>query len=95
MKLCQNCDLYAQEDIEHIIMQCPRYQKRSEIMFKEIFARCPNVCFESNPSQIFGWIIGKQMDNVEYEELCNMWTIAGITINYVYKEVVKERSGMG
>ena len=42
-KTCTNCDLYCIEDVCHIVTQCPFYQDDREMMYDEIFRRCPSV----------------------------------------------------
>ena len=73
--MCQNYDLFAVEDIDHLVMQCPFYQVRIGSMYEEIYSRCPNIrnVFENNPAGVFAWLIVKSVTEVDFVEACAMW----------------------
>ena len=35
-RFCNNCDLAAHEDVEHLVLQCPRWQAERTRMFSEL-----------------------------------------------------------
>ena len=36
-RFCNNCDLAAQDDVEHLVLQCPRWQQAERIrIFSEL-----------------------------------------------------------
>ena len=42
-KLCEICDLYIVESIQHMIMQCPGVYKERESMFNQIYENIPSL----------------------------------------------------
>ena len=53
------CDLYALEDINHVVMQCPFMVEIRTKMFNDIESILPEfdkMCQE-HPSEVFGWLL--------------------------------------
>ena len=51
----------------------------------------PRIVFENNPSEVLSWMIGKIIDEIDYDEACRVWEISGRTIDTMYKDVIKRR----
>ena len=53
-KVCEMCDLYMVESIQHIIMQCPGVYKERESMFNQIYENIPSLrnIFSEQPSKV-------------------------------------------
>ena len=70
-RTCTNCDLYCIEDINHIVAQCPFYQADRELMYDEIFRKCPNVkeILDEDSSNIIYYLLGKNINSVCDEEM--------------------------
>ena len=78
-------------------MQCPYFEGERDEMCKEIFKTCPNVelAFNDSPANVFAWLLGRQIENIDYNEMCDMWRISGSQIYNIYKTVVRSRAGVG
>ena len=46
-----------------------------------------------HPSDVLYWILGRYIERLDFEEMLNFWLISGNTVNSIYKEAVKGRSG--
>ena len=53
------------------------------------------VAFEENPEEVFNWLIGENIPNVDTDTLQKMRIISGTEICLIYKYLCKERSGVG
>ena len=60
-KTCERCDLYAREDMFHILMQCPYFCDERTEMYEKIYLNQPKVkeIFEDDPPSVFSWLLGK------------------------------------
>ena len=96
-RMCSNCDLYLVEDLYHIIMQCPSTEAYMNDMLKNIVDIDESIKseFENNPSEVFGWLIGKNIPNVGRDIMYRVWLVSGEFIANKYNQICKERSGIG
>ena len=96
-KTCTNCDLYCIEDVCHIVTQCPFYQDDREMMYDEIFRRCPSVkdVLREDHSNILYYLLGKKIKVVGDEEMLCFWCISGNAISRMYRKAVASRTGVG
>ena len=51
--------------------------------------------FERNPSEVFGWLIGKDIPNIDREVMYKVWIISSEFIANTYNQICKDRSGIG
>ena len=58
--MCENCDLFAIEDIIHMIMQCPSFVEEQKAMFLEIKVISPNIKehLHETPNMTIRWLLG-------------------------------------
>ena len=40
-------------------------------------------------------LLGRQIEDIDYDEMCDMWRISRSYIYDIYKTVVKNRAGVG
>ena len=96
-RMCSNCSMYVVEDLFHIIMQCPF----NEMSMKLTLLRIPDidtsirVAFEESPNEVFNWMIGKDIPNIDPKMMHKVWMISGVEIANIYKRICGERSGVG
>ena len=96
-KTCINCDLYCIEDVCHIVTQCPFYQDDREMMYDEIFRRCPSVkdALSDDHSNILYYLLGKKIKVLGDEEMLCFWCISGNAISRMHRKAVASRTGVG
>ena len=61
---CERCDLYAVEDIEHILMQCPSFDRDRMRMYDQLCMIDPGFmerCAEE-PGEVLAWLLGKPIE---------------------------------
>ena len=51
--------------------------------------------FEENPSEVFNWLIGKDIPNIDRDMMHKVWVISGGEIVNIYRRICRERSGVG
>ena len=93
-RFCGFCELAAQENARHLVMECPRWQARRNVMFREI----GNIDDGSGQA-----ILGTQCDLLlvllgksvcfSMEQMCKLWHIAMVHISGMYNERVREGIG--
>ena len=83
-RVCEHCDGYVVENIEHIIMQCPFIEPQREVLLNELSTLHPIVDtkLKENPFRNLVWMLGGNIDN-------------GRAINNIYKQVVNSRNVFG
>ena len=79
------------KNIEHLIMQCPVYESMRDRMFKDNrkSSQVYSDALDANPEKTFLWIMGGQIEGLEFEQMLDLWLIAGCVINQIYKETIK------
>ena len=96
-RMCSNCSMYVVEDLFHIIMQCPANDGMMKPTFKAILDidDIIKTTFEENPSEVFNWLIGKDIPNIDRALMHKVWAISGGGIVNIYRRICRERSGVG
>ena len=95
-KTCTNCDQYCVEDIVHIIMQCPYYQRDRDEMYDEMYNKCPNAMnvLDKESFNVAYYLLGKKMDSIDDNEMY-FWCLAGNAISKMYRKAIASRTGVG
>ena len=78
-------------------MQCPFNEismKRLLLCITDIDI-CIRTAFEGSPNEVFNWMIGKDIPNVDRKLMHKVWMISGGEIANIYKRICRERSGVG
>ena len=72
-------ELYALENIHHIVMQCPGFYNLMVQMYEEIEALNGGISlrFEEEPSQVFHWLLGYGIEGVDTSDLWMLWKTSG------------------
>ena len=96
-RTCNMCDLYATENIEHIILQCPAVNDIRVKMYQDINRLVPSFEIEcrQHPGQIVPWLLGRQPTNIRFEEMEFVWEISGCYVSEMYYVTVRGRTGVG
>ena len=96
-RTCTLCDMFEIESIIHILSQCTHFYKERDEMYNEIYIRCPKTreVFTKNQGQITYYLLGKDIPELNDDEMVTVWIIAGKTICNMYRMTIKERSGIG
>ena len=64
MRFCEMCDLAIEENVKHLVMQCPFYEIYRSEMLRGLEVEYVNVILE-NPQELFVSLMGKHPENVE------------------------------
>ena len=96
-RTCEKCDLFAQENIHHIVMQCPGYSDLRVQMYEVIKNECGAVdqMFAENPSKVFWCLLGSDMEGVNVSDLQILWKTSGKFISKMYQRAIYSRDGVG
>ena len=94
---CNLCDMYVVESLFHITMQCPYFVNERNIMYNDIYAVDNRIrdIFKQYPELTFRYIIGKCIPGIEYDTMCQVWTITGTIIDQMYQTLLRNRQGIG
>ena len=70
-RVCSACDLYALENIHHIVMQCPAFYDTRSQMYDDTIALEGEIPgrFREEPSMVFGWLMGGCIEGVDTSNL--------------------------
>ena len=96
-RTCIECDLFAKEDLTHIVMQCPAYHDSGIKMYDELYGLCEDIrdIFRNDPKNVFFWLIGKNMPDKDDIFMNDVLCISGRFINEMYIKAVRGRTGVG
>ena len=96
-KVCELCDLYAAENIHHLLMQCPGMYTEQLHMHEQIVCVIPEMRqkFADEPSRVFFWLLGRNIPDLSEECHMKFRCIAGKWIYKMYHKAVLNRSGIG
>ena len=90
--LCQNC---AEENIQHLIMQCSFHETMRKEMFDEI-RKHTNVegeqVIQNNPELLLN-LLGKKHENIDMCTMTTIWMISSKYISQIYRNTLKIRVG--
>ena len=92
-KMCERCDIGILEDARHVILQCPFFSGQRVNMFSEIEDVCPiwKLSISYQGYDILHILLGKQPNNITFEEMLDVWLIAGKHISSIYRSVITGR----
>ena len=90
-KLCEICDLYIVESIQHMIMQCPGVYKERESMFNQIYENIPSLrnIFSEQPSKELFWLLGRPVGDIAVPETEMPMCISGYWIYSIYNKTLR------
>ena len=96
-KTCELCDLYVVENIFHLLMQCPGMHDEQEAMYDQIYRNAPEIrkIFTDEPSNVFFWLLGRNIPDISKNDHIALRRIAGRWIYRIYYKAVQNRSGVG
>ena len=66
-------------------------------MYEQINAVDPrfNERCEAEPGEVIYWLLGKQIAEVEYDVMTEIWKISGTCIADMYLKTLRQREGVG
>ena len=96
-RTCNNCDLYAEENIRHILMQCPALENDRAKMYDKLYNIDLKVkaVISENPHKVFLWLLGGNIEDLEAEIMIRFWIIAGYEVTRMYRKITHGRDGIG
>ena len=92
-RMCIECDLGVEENVKHIVMQCPMYENSRKIMFQRI-NDLPNdigVVVLDEPGEVLYILLGKSDQRLDTEQMIQVWLISASFIRRMYRTSVKRR----
>ena len=92
-RMCINCELGIEENIFHLVMQCPASYTYRVKMFREI-NDLPNDIGSNairDPTQTLLILLGKCATDYTIEQMIPIWTISAEHISAMYIEVIRNR----
>ena len=96
-RVCNNCDMYAKEDIKHLLMQCLATEDDRVKLHHKLCAigAAVKVLMENEPQLVYIWLLGGNIEGLEADLMLRFWITAGYIIRNMYNRVTKGRSGVG
>ena len=96
-KSCNRCDTCEEESVFHLVMQCQAVNHMRNDMYAEIKNNTQlgyDKLMES-PQDTFHVLLGKTINDLEYTEMQNLWSISGRWIYRMYHNTLNDRRGIG
>ena len=95
---CDNCDLFQDENLEHMVMQCANNADIRSKMSDDIDLLIENTGNIRLLSEVqLPSLLGRYIEGMDMDVMTDMWVIAGTAINEMYNrtEKAKVRAGIG
>ena len=96
-RCCPLCDCAAPDDVYHLVLQCPSSERRRVDMFSDFEQH--GISLEArineNPEEILPILLGKCKIGFSFEQMEELWIIAGIYIHSMYRENLILKRGIG
>ena len=90
-RMCIRCELGALETATHMIMQCPSNAPHRQSIHDEIRVIIPHI----DPQEYLNVIMGKCIDEWEYDNMVPIWEISAKYVNLMYFDTLRSRQGIG
>ena len=92
-RMCIVCDLGIEENVNHIIMQCPANEMIRNEMFDAILVLPNDVGREllADPNQTLLLLLGKTDVRFDIEHMLQFWAISAHYISRIYRITVRNR----
>ena len=93
VRMCIECDLGLEEDVKHIVMQCPMYEDSRKILFQTI-NELPNDIGSlvlDEPGEVLYILLGKSDQRLDIEQMIQVWLISASFISRMYRTAIKKR----
>ena len=96
-RFCSLCDLSEEDNVNHLVLQCPRLQAERNAMFVEIRALRPGneTIFENGTCDTLGILLGQPVERLSLDNMDDVWLTAGTHISHMYRQNLNLREGIG
>ena len=96
-RICELCNMYAVENIHHLLMQCPGLHKEQEGMYENLYRNITEIAQKSGdePRSVFFWLLGRDIPDLCENDLTETRCIASRWICRIYYKTILSRSGIG
>ena len=96
-RVCSLCDMYEDDNVKHLVMQCPILQTDRTAMFREIneIEVRSGRDILSNSVNTLGVLLGRSVDNIPQELMDEVWLLAAKHIGKMYYRCLSLRKGIG
>ena len=84
-RACENCDMFQEENLEHVMLHCPNnadIQDKLMSDIKELELRCNSTMV--NDGQILSNLLGKPINGIDMRTMMEFWMIAGGAISSMF-----------
>ena len=87
-RMCILCELAAEENARHMIMQCPFHTVRRNSMHSDISRICPVF----GNMDVCNILLGKAIDDMNPENMVQIWRISCYHISKMYWDTISKRT---
>ena len=92
-RFCEMCYLGIEENVWHLVMQCPFYEDSRVAMYQEIdsleLVELETVL--NNPRELYLTLMGKHPEDIPLEIMMQVWDISSRHISNMYKRAISSR----
>ena len=96
-RVCALCDLYEDDNVRHLVMQCPSLQPERAIMFTELRnsgGGSGERALEGH-GDILSVLLGRPVDVLTDDQMDAFWLISSLHISNMYQRSMTLRKGIG
>ena len=96
-KFCTLCDLGHEEDLRHLVLQCPAFEEERSGMFNEIRQLPNNLGANAldNNADTLGTLLGGDIEGYPIEQMEMVWLISSRYIDAMYRKNIRVKKGKG
>ena len=95
--MCSLCDLYEDDNVRHLVMQCPKLQSERTAMFLELrnVGDGYGARVFDNSGDILSILLGRPSDALSVEQMDAFWLVSCKHVHNMYMRNIKLRKGIG
>ena len=96
-RCCPLCESSAPDDVKHLVLQCPSSERKRGEMFYELEKRTPSLEARPDeaPVEILPILLGKCRAGYSFEQMEELWIVAGLHIQEMYRDNLILKRGIG
>ena len=96
-RVCALCDMYEDDNVRHLVMQCPRLQPERATMFTELrnSGGGSGGRVLENHGDILSVLLGGPVEVLTGDQMDDFWLISSLHISKMYQRSMALRDGIG
>ena len=96
-RFCPFCDLAQEDNVKHLVLQCPRFHQERADLFEALRAIPGDIgrTVLNIEDDILSILLGRHANNFTIEQMGSIWLVSCKHIVQMYRKNLKLKAGIG